>query len=201
MYVMPFPVVTLVAQAEDRAKVLLAEVKAKAKTISTLSADLNFRVTGGRTQDLSGRLLLQRPGLGWAEYRTETGTLESLDLSDGRYWYQIQGKAYSKQASKVVPEQIWPYVDGIPSRGSIQPTFTGVERVGSYSCDVIEFVQPGLTARYYIGADKLIRRVVSILGSRSPRETQDLILSNLVLNKPISPLRFQLPAGLTEAGR
>jgi thiol-disulfide isomerase/thioredoxin len=193
------------ARADDKADGVLAEVAAKAKTITSFSAKLSLKFLPsdpkiqGAGQTMAGSMILAPPGKVRFALATPQGPM--LILADGKNIYQVMGKQFQKlppEATEQVNKGVWP-----PLLGTVGD-FVGGTKETKYITqkmldentvvDVVDVTGPQGTVRAYIDRDSLVRKV----RITTPQSTQDLSLTEIEVNPTLSATAFALPAGVTE---
>ncbi len=195
----------LCARADDKADAILAEVAARAKTITSFSAKFSLKSLPtdpklkGAGQTMLGSMLLAPPGKIRFAMTTPQGPM--LVLLDGKDAYQVTGKQFQKLpagSSEQVGKSIWP-----PLLGTIGDFVGGTKETKyitqkmldeSTVVDVVDVMGPQGTVRAYIDRDSLVRKV----RLTSAQVVQEMLLSEIDSAPVFTETAFALPAGVTE---
>lgn len=193
------------AFADQKADALLKQVEAKARTIQTLTAEVQeTRTTSNNKMQSKGTVRLMKPNL----YRIQmSGGAEEFYASDGSTaWRKNTDSPYSKRSlSKgdsgltFFPLNYYllatlPYIGGM---GSTKTVYLGQKTEKARVLDLVEIQRgkPGINYLYrlYIGQDKLIHRAVTVMNHGGVSQT-DVRLTNIRLNPNLSDAKVAFTA-------
>jgi thiol-disulfide isomerase/thioredoxin/outer membrane lipoprotein-sorting protein len=197
----------LSARADDKADAIVAEVSARAKTLTAFSAQLTMRIIPLdpkavlTEQTMKGSLLMQ----GARNIRFQLGTPQGsmLVLVNEGSAYNVTGTQYIKipaAAASQVGKRIWP-----PLLGSLADFVGGIKETKYVTqkmldeatvVDVVDITGQEGTARIYVDRDSLVRKVR--MNPPGSFMVQEIELSQIDTEPTIPPTAFALPPGLTE---
>jgi peroxiredoxin/outer membrane lipoprotein-sorting protein len=191
---------------DDASARILEETIARQRGLQSLQADAQLRIDmsmpdGVQKIQGKGRVWLERPNLARIEL---TGGVGKLYVCDGlRAWRQFPGENQYMESpadpngknAVNLPlhaahaffrfEDLWP--------GPKEATYrhVGQERFAGANCEVIERVQfeGKMTERFFIGPERLVRRVVMVLTVGKP-QTIDSQLTRIRLDPRLDPKLF-----------
>jgi thiol-disulfide isomerase/thioredoxin/outer membrane lipoprotein-sorting protein len=199
--------IALPALADEKGDALVAEVEAKAKTVTTFSASMSMKVTptdkkmAQAAQSMTGKLLIGEGKKVRLSLKTPQGDLMVID--DGKSVYQITGKQFQKlppAAIGQIGKNIWPpllagvgdFVGGIKDTKFITQKMLDANTV----VDVVDVTGQAGVVRLYIDRDSLVRKVR--LTPKQAPIVQDIVLSEMDTAPEITQTSFALPEGITE---